>query len=176
VAACSIEKDRAVVVQSGGQGVGSVQFWVVQLSTGRVLLTRPSTGDIRVSRDGQFIAEVVRSQATGSTTTTIYNPSGTVLGQVAGQVEAFSWDGSLAVEMADYSGPVSIIRWRDGSALWTGPSGAGYFDAIPEPGGERIAISVRDPRHPQTGGFTPIDVYVVGPDGHAVELLTNVMQ
>jgi hypothetical protein len=58
----------------------------------------------------------------------------------------------------------------------TGPDGAGYYAALPEPGGQRIAVSVRDPNHPQTGGFPPVDIYVVSPDGQAVELLTNVMQ
>jgi hypothetical protein len=47
---------------------------------------------------------------------------------------------------------------------------------MPEPGGQRIAVSVSDPQHPQTGGgFPPRNVYVVGPDGQAVELLTDVM-
>jgi hypothetical protein len=174
VAACSIEKDQAVAVQSASIG-STVQFWVVQLSTGRVLWTRPSTGDIRSSRDGQYIAEVVRSQATGNTTTTIYSPRGAVLGHVGGRVEAFSWDGSLAVEMGDYNGPVSIVRWRDGTVLWTGPSNAGYWSAMPEPGGQRIAVWVGNPDHPQTGGFPPVDLYVVSPDGKASKLLTNVM-
>src|SRR6185437_7223078 len=40
VAACSVQNDRAVVVQSNSGG-GTVQFWVVQLSTGRILWTRP---------------------------------------------------------------------------------------------------------------------------------------
>jgi len=174
VAACSIEKDRAVAVQSDSTG-STVQFWVVQLSTGRVLWTRPSLGDIRSSRDGQYIAEVVRSQTTGSATTTIYSSSGAVLGHLAGSVEAFSWDGSLAVQTPDVSGPVSVVRWRDGTVLWSGPTGGGYVDALPEPGGQRIAVSVLDPSHPQTGGFPPRNVYVVGPDGQAVELLSDVM-
>jgi hypothetical protein len=173
VAACSIEHDRAVVANYSSSG-NTVQFWVVQLSTGRILWTRPS-GDIRSSRDGQYIAEISYNQATGSSTTTIYSPTGAVLGHVAGRVEAFSWDGSLAVQMADYNGPVSVIRWRDGTVLWSGPSDGGYIDAMPEPGGQRIAVSVRDPKHPQTGGFPPRNVYVVGPDGRAIELLVNVM-
>jgi hypothetical protein len=172
VAACSLEKDRAIVVQSASSG-NTVQFWVVKLSTGRILWTRPS-GDIRSSRDGQYITEISYNQSTGKSASTIYSPSGAVLGHVAGRVEAFSWDGSLAVQMADYNGPVSIIRWRDGKVLWNGPVDGGYLDALPEPGGQRIAVTVRDPKHPQTGGFAPGNVYVVGPDGHAVELLTNV--
>ncbi|HEV2012547.1 MAG TPA: hypothetical protein VGR77_01475 [Candidatus Dormibacteraeota bacterium] len=174
VAACSIEKDLAVAVQSGSSG-NTVQFWVVQLSTGRILWTRPSLGDIRSSRDGQYIAEVSYSQAAPSATT-IYGPRGAVLGHLTGRVEAFSWDGSLAVQMTDYGGPVSIVRWRDGTVVWKGPSDGGFLAALPEPGGQRIAISVRDPKYPQTGGFPPGDIYVVSPDGQAVELLTNVMQ
>jgi hypothetical protein len=181
VAACSIEKDRAVVVQSGGQGIGTAQFWVIQLSTGRILWTRSypldglTTIDIRPSRDAQNIAEVKYSAATASATT-IYGPSGAVVAHVAGRVEGFSWDGSLAVQMADYTGPVSIIHWRDGSVVWTSPSGAGYSEAMPEPGGQRIAVSLRDPQHPQTSGFPPVNIYVVSPGGQGVELLTNVMQ
>jgi hypothetical protein len=182
VPACSIEKDRAVIVQSGGQGMSTAQFWVVQLSTGRIIWTRSykldglTTIDIRPSRDAQYIAEVKYTccPATASATT-VYSPTGAVLGHVAGRVEAFSWDGSLAVQMADYGGPVSIINWRTGTVMWKGPSDAGYVDAMPEPGGQRIAVSVRDPQHPQTGGFPPRNVYVVGPDGQVVELLTNVM-
>src|SRR5260370_6505236 len=44
-AACSIEKDRAVIVQSSGQGMSTAQFWVVQLSTGRIMWTRAYTQD-----------------------------------------------------------------------------------------------------------------------------------
>ena len=172
VAACSIEKDRAVVAQLASAG-NTIQFWVVQLSTGRILWTRAS-GDIRTSRDGQYIAEISYNQSTRRSTTTIYGPTGAVLGLAAGAIEAFSWDGSLAVQVADNNGPVSVIRWRDGTAIWSGPSDAGYWDAMPEPGGQRIAVSVRDPEHPQTGGYPPHNVYVVGPDGKAIRLLTDV--
>jgi len=180
VATCSIEKDRAVIVQSGGQGIGTAQFWVVQLSSGRIVWTRSytldglNTVDIRPSRDGEFIAEVKSAccPATASTTT-IYGPTGAVLGHSTGRVQAFSWDGSVAV-VAEYSGPVSIIRWRDGTVVWRAPAGGGYLDAMSEPGGQRIAVSLSDPQHPQTGGFPPRNIWAVGPDGHAVELLTNV--
>jgi hypothetical protein len=176
VAACSIEKDRAVVVQGTGTGPNTVQFWVVQLSTGRILWTRSNTGDTVASRDGQFIAEISYSPPGGSSaSTTIYNASGAVAGRLAGRVEAFSWDGSLAVEMADYNGPVSVVRWRDGTVLWSGPAGAGYYEAMPEPGGQRIAVFLLDPSHPQTGGWPPRNVYVVGPDGRALKLLTDIV-
>jgi len=173
IAACSIDKDRAVAVQSSSTGT-AVQFWVVQLSTGRVLWTRPS-GDIRASRDSQYIAEIGYNQTTGSSTTTFYSPTGAVLGHVAGRVEAFSWDGSLAVQMATYGSQVSVINWRTGAVVWTGPSDGGYVDAIPEPGGQGIAVSVRNPQYPQTGGFPPRDIYVVTPGGQAVKLLADVM-
>jgi hypothetical protein len=179
VAACSIEKDRAVVVQSGGQGIGTAQFWVVQLSTGRIVWTRSylidgvTTMDIRPSRDGQLIAEINYNASSGSSTT-IYSSSGSVLGHVAGGVEAFSWDGSLAV-IGNYGEPVSVVRWRDGTVVWTGPTAGSFEDAMPEPGGPRIAVSILDPERPQTGGFPFRNVYVVGPDGQAVRLLTDVM-
>ena len=59
VAACSIAKDRAVVIQGTSIGMAT-QVWVVQLSNGRVLWTRSNTGDIRTSIDGQYIAEIGR--------------------------------------------------------------------------------------------------------------------
>jgi hypothetical protein len=172
-AACSLEKDVAVVVHSGSSG-NTIQFWVIKLSTGRILWTRTS-GDIRSSRDGQFIAEISYNQGTQISTTTIYSASGAVLGHVAGATNTFSWDGSLAVIGNFNNGPVSVVRWRDGTVVWSGPAGGGYLGAMPEPGGQRIAVTVSDPQHPQTGGFYPGDVYVVGPDGHAVKLLTNVI-
>jgi hypothetical protein len=172
VAACSIEKDRAVVVQSTSIGT-AVQFWVVQLSSGRILWTRPS-GDISASRDGQYIAEISYNQATKTSTTTIYSSTGAVLGHVPGAVNTFSWDGSLAV-VAAWQGPISVVRWRDGTVVWSGPSDGGFLGAMPEPGGQRIAVTVSDPQHPQTNGFYPGNVYVVAPDGQAVKLLTNVV-
>ena len=176
VAACSIEKDRAVVVQGTGTAPSTVQFWVVQLSTGRILWTRSNTGDTVASRDGQFIAEISYGQpGGGSATTTIYGASGAVLGHVAGAVDAFSWDGSLAVVGTFNYGPVSVVRWRDGTVVWSGPTGGSYLGAMPEPGGQRIAVTVSDPQHPWKNGFYPGDLYVVGPDGHADKLLTNVV-
>jgi hypothetical protein len=177
VAACSIEKDRAVVVQSGGQGMSTAQLWVVQVSTGRIIWTRsyPLDGstliDILSSRDGQFVAEVRYIHPAAEAGTTIYGPSGAVAGHFSSRVDGFSWDGALAV-LGDYGGPVSVVRWRDGTVVWSGPSG---WAVMPEPGGQRVAIWVRNPDHPQTGGFPPVDLYVVGPDGQAKKLLTNVM-
>src|SRR5205823_15035549 len=79
VASCSIERDRAVVADYGSAG-NTVQFWVVQLSTGRILWTRSYTGqdvssfDIRPSRDGQYITEIIYNHSTGKSPTTIYGP------------------------------------------------------------------------------------------------------
>jgi hypothetical protein len=175
VAACSIEKDRAVVTQGTGTAPSTVQFWVVQLSTGRILWTRSNTGDMVASRDGQFIAEISYSQpGGGSASTTIYDASGAVVSRLGGRVEAFSWDGSLAVQAEDARGPVSVVRWRDSTVLWTGPAGAGLYDAMEEPGGQRIAVFLLDPSHPQTGGWPARNVYAVGPDGTAIQLLTDI--
>ena len=174
VVACSVNKDRAVVAQWTSIGTAT-QFWVVQLSTGRILWTRPNSGDIRASVDGQYIAEISYNQGTQISTTTIYSASGAVLGHVAGQVQAFSWDGSLAV-VAEYGGPITVLRWRDETVLWSGPTDGGYLDALPEPGGQHIAVLVSDPQHPQTGGFHPGDLYVVGPDGQATKLVANTIK
>jgi hypothetical protein len=76
------------------------------------------------------------------------------------------------VQEPDYNGPASVTRWRDGTVLWSGPAGDYYWNALPEPGGKRIAVWVSDPSR-RTSGVTPVNVYVVGPDGQTVELLTN---
>ena len=185
VRACSLEQDRAVVVQAGGQGVSDRQVWVVQLSTGRVLWTRSYASDgsrtvnVRASRDGQYLAEVTgtccQQGSAGAASTTVYGPTGSVVGHVDGSVAAFSWDGTLAVRAsAPSNGVVSVIRWRDGVVLWTSPDGLTYSDSLAEPGGQHLAVSLRDPAIPQTSGFPTVDLYVVGSDGQAHRLLHDV--
>jgi len=180
VGACSVEKDRAVVVQAGSIG-NAVQFWVIQLSTGRTLWTRSYASDgpivhIQPSRDAEFIAEDKNNCCpTTAATTTIYGPTGAVLAHPAGPVDAFSWDGSLAV-MGNVNGAVSLVRWRDGTVVWNSPSGGVYVGAMPEPGGQRIAVIFSDPEHAEIRGIYGGDVYVVGPDGQAVKLLTDVVR
>jgi hypothetical protein len=141
VGACSMLADRAVLVQhtptvgSGGNTID--QYWVVQLSSGHVLWTRDLRGAgvarVIASRDSRYVAEVPTSGAT-----TIFGPSGSVVGHVSGLVEAFSWDGSLAVVVS--SGGASVVRWNDGTVVWTIPTGEGLSGFQPEPGGSSFAI------------------------------------
>jgi hypothetical protein len=181
VDACSVLSDRAVVAQSGGQGVSTVQVWVVQLSTGRVIWAHsyPNTGsatvEVRASRDGQYVAEVSAPFPAGSgpASTTIVGPDGNPVTHVAGGVEAFSWDGTLAVEGTS-PGAVSVVRWRDGGVVWTGPAGRTVTSALAEPGGQRIAVALWDPTRGYVRGYPPVDVYAVGPDGQARLLLQDV--
>src|SRR5258706_2155123 len=99
VRACSVLADRAVLIQAAASGSGGNtidQYWVVQMSSGHVLWTRDLRGAgvarVIASRNGRYVAEVPTSGAT-----TIFGPSGSVVGHANGLVEAFSWDGSLAV-------------------------------------------------------------------------------
>ncbi len=177
VAACSIEKDRAVIVQSGSMH-NAVQLWVVQLSSGRILWSRSYAANgttivnIQASRDGQFIAENQNSCCpTATKATTIYGSTGAVLAHPTGTVDGFSWDGSLAL-LGTYDGPVSVVNWKEGTVVWNGPSNAGYWSAMPEPGGRRIAVWVHDTT--VATGSPLLDVYAIAPDGQAVKLLTNV--
>jgi hypothetical protein len=168
VVGCSIEADRAVIVQSGGQGLGTAQYWVVQLSTGQVTWTRrPDNGAVQLtaSHDGRYIAENRNGQ------TTVYSPDGTVVGQLNAWVSLFSWDGTLAVTSPTWmGGAVAVMRWRDKTVVWRGPEGAayGFVEGLAEPGGTRIALGIRDPAFPQTGGFPPVDLYTISPDGTVV--------
>jgi|GEM_PF-1280809 len=158
VTACSVQADRAVVVQanpsSGSGGNTIAQYWVVQLSDGHVLWTRDVRGggvaSVVASPDGRYIAEV---QSTGSTT--IYGPSGTAAGHVDGLVEAFSWDGSLGLVVR--GGGASVLRWRDGTIVWNVPSGEGLAGFQPEPGGTSFAVRT------ENGAL-----YVVSSDGRVI--------
>jgi hypothetical protein len=182
VIACSIQGDRAVVVQSGGQGIGTSQFWVVRLSTGQILWSRipaeSTTGpgvQIVASHDGQYIAE--NRGGDPAQDTTIYGPDGAALGHIGRWVNAFSWDGSLGVTSPRLgsTGAVSVQNWRDGTVVWSGPIGSGYtyWLASAEPGGSRVAVGVLDPQFPQTTGFAPVHLYVVAADGHVLFEQTN---
>ncbi len=158
VTACSVLADRAVVVQAEPSGPGGrsfAQYWVVQLSTGKVLWTRDLHGtgvaNLVPSVDGRYVAEV---QPAG--TTTVYGANGSVAGHVKGFVQAFSWDGSEAVVVSG-AGQASVVRWAGGAAVWSEPPGEGLSGFQVEPGGTSIAI--------QTVNGT---LYLVPPDGHAV--------
>jgi hypothetical protein len=153
-------------MQATSIGTGT-QAWVVQLSTGRILWTK--SGNFVASRDGQYLAE---GDPNGGAWT-IYGPGFTVAGHVPGPVQGFSWGGSLVV-VGQYGTRPSVIDWRSGKVVWTGPAGSLYTGSLPEPGGARIAIEVQTPNHPQTSGFPMVDVYAVSPDGAAVQILSNV--
>jgi hypothetical protein len=176
VISCSIQGDRAVVVQSGGQGIGTRQFWVVRLSTGQVIWSRTppesTTGLVQIvaSRDAQYIAE--NRGGDPAQETIIYGPTGSEVGRIGRWINAFSWDGAVAVTSPrpGSTGATSVQNWRDGTMLWSGPTGSGYvyWQASAEPGGTRLAIGILDPQFPQTTGFAPVDLFVVAADGHVV--------
>ena len=157
--ACSVLADRAVVVQvnpsPGPDGNLVNQYWVVQLSTGHVLWTHSVRGrgiaKVVASRDGRYVAEV---QATG--TTTIYDSNGSAVGHADGSIEAFSWDGSLALVVAN-GGEATVVRWSDGTTIWTVPPGEGLAGFQPQPGGTSFAIKTVNSA-----------VYVVSSDGRVL--------
>ena len=183
VGACSVLSDRAVVVQSAGQGVGTNQLWVVQLSTGKILWTRSYDLNglpvqITASRDGRFIAEQ-HATAAGSTTvwtSTILGPDGSTVGTLAGAVVDFSWDATLALTNSATAGaPAELVRVSDGRLLWSGPQGAGriVFSDRVEPNGSSMAVAVENPAY-GTPGTAPIDLYILASDGHVVSELRRV--
>jgi len=178
IVACSPGSDRAVVYQSGGQGTGVTRFWVLQLSTGRVLWTGGSGGWIAASHDGRFVA-----LAAAPNDSTIFGETGAALAHLATTVFGFSWDSTLAVVAQNFSSSPGVVRWRDGTILWAAPTGNGYayFEywwSFAEPGGTRLAIGILqvpswspreiDPKFPQYGGFAPTDLYVISADGAVV--------
>ena len=69
-----------------------------------------------------------------------------------------------------------LVRWQDGTVVWTGPRGEGFYfqRAMPEPGGTSVAIGIADPAFPQiendpiTLGDAPGDLYLIAADGHVI--------
>jgi hypothetical protein len=177
VAACSVQFDRAVVVQSAGQGVGTAQYWVVELSTGKILWShnfqesKALPVQIVSSRDGQTIAE---SQGQSSA---LFGLGGAVIGHIAGSVRIFSWDGSLAlVDAGTGGGPARIVRISDGGTVWSGPSGSGFYvySYGAEPAGASLAVGLHNPANTDVKGLAAVDLYIVAPDGHVVAQMKNV--
>jgi hypothetical protein len=174
VAACSVLADRGVVVQSSGMG-SAVQYWVVQLSTGKILWTHKlaASVDVIASRDAMYIAENVSSGGVAAVGSTIYGPDGTAVTHLAQSVEALSWDGSLAVTDGGYGiGPVQVILWREGSVIWSAPSGHGLLQAKPQPDGTAFVIWVAPST--QFQAQSPIgDLYVISSSGQVIVRIAN---
>lgn len=184
VAACSVRKDRAVVVQGFGNSPSTAQWWVVQLSSGKILWTQrfdiSHAATVVASPDGQYIAENVEG---GSQISMIRGADGTVVARLNDHVEGFSWDGSLVVmDVRAGVGPVNLVRWSDGAIVWSGPTGSAFYlyQHAPEPDGTTMAIGIQNPAHPQDprnlqhAGFAPVDLYLIASDGHVITELKNV--
>ncbi|HEY7198615.1 MAG TPA: hypothetical protein VIC57_00305 [Candidatus Dormibacteraeota bacterium] len=182
VLACSVLGNRAVITQGGPPSAAFTRLWVVDLSNGRIVWSRsyPADGSdiagFAASRDGRYVAEMRGSLTQPEAT--IYDASGATVTHVHGTVNAFSWDDSLAVVSTGGATPtdsrVTVVRWRDGATVWTGPAGRALAAADPEPGGQRLAVALTDPSVPSTSGFPIADVYAVAPDGGAVLLVRAV--
>ena len=174
VVACSVENDRAVVFQATDPAGLTVQDWVVQLSTGRVLWSHsikvpgsPVGIKIAATHDGRYVAETTWSA--GQATATIYGPDGSALSHLAVFVQALSWDGSLAVTSASSGSPVSLVSWRDGSVVWTGPEGFHFVTARSEPTGSRIAIGLSNNDNPDDlSKARTANLYVLSSDGQVL--------
>jgi hypothetical protein len=88
---------------------------------------------------------------------------------------SFSWDGALAVVAGGFGSKPSIVDWHTHQTIWSCPNDQfKYWQAFAEPGGSRMAVGVLDPAYPQTTGFAPVDLFVVGADGRVVLERKNV--
>jgi hypothetical protein len=171
VFACSVRKDRAVVFQSFGNSPAAAEYWVVQLSTGKVLWSHtfaPSSVTLVVaSPDGEYISETSVAQANPGSA--IYSADGTLLTQLTASVDEFCWDGSLAVTNGgNISQPVTVIAWRSGNVLWTGPAGYILSRVEPQPDGSSLAIWISTPTQLTYANGPHADLYVIAPDGHVI--------
>lgn len=184
VASCSFAADRAVVVQSGGQGVGVAQYWVVRISTRQVLWTHNfATGNapmaLVVSHDSRFIAENSVAPS-GDETSLIYSGDGSRMTQYTASVAAFSWDASMMVLFSNKAPQSVWVASLDGNrVLWTAPTANGAYvwsaKAQPSGGGLAIGLADRNTRAgAQTLGYPPVDLYLVAADGAVVTTLRKV--
>lgn len=173
VAACSVAADRAVVVQSGGQGVGTAAVWSVELSTGRIVWTHSydvassSVTSVVSSGDGMYVAEnLTQGKPAGST---VYGPDGTAITQLFWWVEAFSWDDNLAVmDDGGYGyAPVHLMIWRDGTQVWSGPADMAVLRSAAEPKGTEIAMWLAPSNQFRFQTFTP-DLYLLTSKGSVI--------
>jgi hypothetical protein len=171
VAACSTRKDRAVVVQSFGNSPATAEYWVVQLSTGKVLWTHTfdssSARLVVASPDGESIAETSVAQANPGSA--IYGADGTLLAQLSARVDGFCWDGSLAVTNGgNVSQPVTVVAWRNGKVLWTAPAGYTLSRFQAQPDGSSLAIWISTPTQLTYANGPHADLYVIASDGHVI--------
>lgn len=174
---CSPAADRALVVRSGGQGIGTWAFYLVRLSTGTVLWTKsyrdsPNPVDIVASHDAGYIAEVEWGRDIPGRTT-IYDAFARWQGRVDGRVLRFSWDGTLALVASNQDGAPSIVDWRSGAAVWRAPAGSTLWTSYAEPGGGSLAVCLKA-GNPQAHGFQPCDLHVIAADGHEVAAVEGV--
>ena len=180
VAGCSVQGDRALVLQSGGQGVAVLTAWSVRLSDGQVLWTKSYAAsssppfDLVMSPDGRYVAEVrPAAQAGTAGSTTILDAGGNAIGTVNTTVRAWSADDAL-VATSDPGAGARLVRWRDGSTVWQAPAGSLLWARGDPHGGPSMAVAVFEPASGGRGP-TPADVYLVGPDGRGRAVLHQVV-
>jgi hypothetical protein len=119
------------------------------------------------SPDGEYISETSVAQANPGSA--IYSADGTHLAQLSASVDAFCWDGSLAVTNGgNVSQPVTVVAWRSGNLLWTGPAGYILSRVEPQPDGSSLAIWISAPTQLTYASGPHADLYVIASDGHVI--------
>ncbi|HET9780134.1 MAG TPA: hypothetical protein VFR33_00005, partial [Candidatus Dormibacteraeota bacterium] len=184
VESCSFAGDRAIVVQSGGQGIGVAQYWVVQVSAAKVLWTHDFANgqmpmSLVASPDSRHIAENFLAPD-GNETSTVYTGDGIKLTQFAASVAGFSWDGSTAVLSSRLAPqPAFAVQLATGKVIWSAPTASGQYvwNVKAQPNGDGLAIALADAASrpgPSTGGFPAVDIYLLRGNGTPITLLRGV--
>jgi hypothetical protein len=162
LAGCSPISDRAVLL------TGGATVYVIQLSTGRVVLSLPLPAgamDPIASPDQRYVATTTLSGAAGAKASTDVLDLGTgaVVAHLDGSAAGFSGDDQLiALDAGSNAGPASLVEWRTARTVWRSDPADTIrpSDMRSLPGGRAVALTVT---HPDT---TP-DVVVVRSDGTA---------
>jgi hypothetical protein len=175
LAGCSPTSDRAVllpIITTKAGAIGGASVHVIQLSTGRVVLSLALPAGAMhpvVSPDQRYVATSSLSGAVGAvgakpTTDVLDLGTGAVVAHLDGTPAGFSGDDQLiALDAGSNAGPASLVEWRTGRTVWRSDPAAtvtGPMDMRSLPGGRAVALTVT---HPDT---TP-DVVLVRSDGTA---------
>ncbi len=152
LASCSFGNDQAIAVRTSIAWPS--ELWVIRLSDGKVLAHHTfqrNLASVLASRDGKYIAENSdRSSGQGATSTIIRRVSDwqqVVALDPTINVMAYSSDDSLVlastgVDLNTAPAHLAVIRWQNGSRIWTYGGTKADLRVIADPNGGGFALGL----------------------------------
>ncbi len=160
VAACSTRSDRAIVRLTGPVG-NTLQYWVVQLSTGRVLNHKTLAPDPAVYLVASADANVIGEGRT------VFDTAGNQLGMLSSPAVAFSANGSVAVLDGPQGAGAAIVATGRSPVVFpgTGQHVAGVYANPDDPGQVAIALSATGDAAGPDGYLGPAELFIASASG-----------